>query len=174
MIDGGHEHAEHYHSWSCDDHYNGGGQWSYDDLVWLSQLVMWWWWNMVWSGKYLTEMTRGRQCSLTHGTNQNTIDGHHDHDDDEEEEQEDDDDGDSDNGIMTATQRGTNLWSWTSGTVLALWAASHSVKVRVATKRCSVKGFFNYSNVCWYINVYVARKWCSVKCFIFILILFFS
>ena len=33
----------------------------------------------------MTEMTRGRQCSLTHGTNQNTIDGHHDHDHDEEE-----------------------------------------------------------------------------------------
>ena len=40
MIDGGHEHAEHYHSWSCDDHYNGGGHmmiqydyhsWSCDD-----------------------------------------------------------------------------------------------------------------------------------------------
>ena len=28
-----------------------------------------------------------------------------------------------------------------SGTVPALWAASHSVKVRVGTKRCSVKGF---------------------------------
>ena len=35
--------------------------------------------------------------------------GDDDDDDEEEEEQEDDDDGDSDNGIMTATQRGTNL-----------------------------------------------------------------
>ena len=43
---------------------------------------------MVWSGKYLTEMTRGRQCSLTHGTNQNTIDGHDDDDDDDDDEEE--------------------------------------------------------------------------------------
>ena len=36
----------------------------------------------------MTEMTRGRQCSLTHGTNQNTIDGHDDGDDDDDDDDE--------------------------------------------------------------------------------------